>query len=54
MTTRGKPARRGNGEGSIYRGKARDRYRAAVTLPDGSRRTATASSQAEGIEIRER
>jgi integrase len=38
MATR-KAARRGNGEGSIYPEKSRNRYRAAVTLPDGSRRT---------------
>jgi integrase len=39
MAQRKRPARRGNGEGSIYYEKSRDRYRASVTLPDGSRPT---------------
>jgi integrase len=46
-----KAARRGNGEGSIYYEAARDRYRAAVTLPDGRRRTVVAKTR-EGVKSR--
>jgi integrase len=46
-----KAARRGNGEGSIYYEAARDRYRGAVTLPDGRRRTVVAKTR-EGVKDR--
>jgi integrase len=46
-----KAARRGNGEGSIYYEAARDRYRAAVSLPDGSRRTVVAKTR-DGVKDR--
>jgi integrase len=42
-----------NGTGSVRPDKRRPgKWRVMVSLPDGSRRTATASSHAEGIEIR--